>query len=219
MAEVLAARHGLRVLGFETPGIDLENLREIARALDDVLARHPYLMLPEFAIADCGAQVAKLDRVPSGGKQEKVPRVARLNLNSEVAKNIGLLAGTIPAEYENRPLYFTIVRELGHVLDITGGLRARSMSQRRLISEYFAAREDNRLEIPLGAIVGDYRRWRGQLRVVPAAGFDAGVALADAFAEVQMKMEEASAPAQVLQRLLVETAERYSSKESVPRPG
>ncbi|MEV5649863.1 hypothetical protein AB0L57_16600 [Nocardia sp. NPDC052254] len=221
LAAILEERHGLRVVGFETPGIELDTLREIASALDDVLTAHPYLVLPEFAIADCGAEPIGLDRVGDLGERDVVPGVARMTLNIAVAKDVGLLAGQVAAECEDRPVYFTIARELGRVLDITGGLRAHSISQRRLISEYLSERGDNRFEIPVGAIVGDYRRWRGQLREHGLRGgrFEPGMALADAFVEVQMRMGEASAPAQVLQRLLVETAERYSSKDLASRPG
>ncbi|MEV5649866.1 hypothetical protein AB0L57_16615 [Nocardia sp. NPDC052254] len=220
LAELLEDRHGLRVLGFDTPGIELDTLREIVRALDDVLTAHPYLVLPEFAIGDCGVRITSLDRSAVRSEREAVPGVVRMTLNAAAAKDVGLLARQTGVDFENRPLYFTIARELGHVLDITGGLRAHSISQRRLIAEYLSERGDSRFGIPVGAIVGDYRRWRGRLGEygLPGGRFDPGMALADAFAEVQMGTEEAGAPAQVLQRLLVETAQRYSPKVVTRRP-
>ncbi len=220
-------RHGLQVSGFDTPGIALDTLREIAQALDDVLTAHPYLDLPEFAIAECGDAVTRLDWVRGSDDGDDIPRVKRLILNVATARNTDPLARKISAETERggisrgsagRPLYSTVVRELGHALDVTGGLRAHAISQRTLISEYLAECGDSRFATPLGVVVTDYRRWRGRLSGYgfPHGRFEPGRALADAFAEVQLDVGKAVAPARVLHRLLVTTAKRHSAKTFPP---
>ncbi|OXR40810.1 hypothetical protein B7C42_07094 [Nocardia cerradoensis] len=227
LAEALMRRHGLQVTGFDTPGIALDTLRDIAQALDDVLTAHPYLDLPEFAIAECGDAVTRLDWVRSSGDGENIPRVKRLILNMANAKDADSLARKVSAEAERggisrgsarRPLYSTVVRELGHALDVTGGLRAHPESQRTLISEYLSECGDSRFETPLGVVVTDYRRWRGRLSGYgfPHGRFEPGRALADAFAEVQLDAGKAVAPARVLHRLLVTTAKRHSTKTFPP---
>ncbi|AHH16459.1 hypothetical protein NONO_c16580 [Nocardia nova SH22a] len=223
LAEVLMRRHGLRVIGFDTPGIELDALREIAAALDDVLTAHPCLDVPEFALDDCGDKVTRLDWEwdPSGG--EKIARVRRLTFDAATAADVETLSGKVSADAErgrisrgsgSRPLYSTIVRELGHALDVTGGLRARPLSQRTLISEYLTICGDERFDTPLGVVVADFRRWRGDLSEYgfPDGRFDSGPALADAFTEVHMNAGEAGAPARALHRLLVDTAVRHSVK-------
>ncbi len=227
LAEALMRRHGLQVAGFDTPGIALDTLREIAQALDDVLTAHPYLDLPEFAIAECGDAVTRLDWVRSSDDGEHIPRVKRLILNVATAKNTDSLTRKVSADTERggvsrgsagRPLYSTVVRELGHALDVTGGLRAHSLSQRTLISEYLSECGDSRFDTPLGVVVTDYRRWRGRLSGYgfPHGRFEPGRALADAFAEVQLDAGKAVAPARVLHRLLVTTAKRHSTKTFPP---
>jgi len=227
LAEALMRRHGLQVTGFDTPGVALDTLREIAQALDDVLTAHPYLDLPEFAIAECGEAVTRLDWIRGSDEGENIPRVKRLILNMATAENTDSLARKVSAETERggisrgsagRPLYSTVVRELGHALDVTGGLRAHSISQRTLISEYLSECGDSRFDTPLGVVVTDYRRWRGRLSGYgfPHGRFEPGRALADAFAEVQLDAGKAVAPARVLHRLLVTTAKRHSTKTFPP---
>ncbi|MEU6564565.1 hypothetical protein [Nocardia nova] len=223
LAEVLMRRHGLRAIGFDTPGIELDALREIAAALDDVLTAHPCLDLPEFALDDCGDQVTRLDWEWDPRDGEKIARVRRLTFDAATAADVETLSGKVSADAErgrisrgsgSRPLYSTIVRELGHALDVTGGLRARPLSQRTLISEYLTICGDERFDTPLGVVVADFRRWRGDLSEYgfPDGRFESGPALADAFTEVHMNAGEAGAPARALHRLLVDTAVRHSVK-------
>ncbi|MCC3315241.1 hypothetical protein [Nocardia africana] len=224
LAEALMERHGLRVLGFETPGIGLDVLREIAAALDDVLTAYPYLALPKFAIAECGEAVTRLERSRHAGGSG--PLLAGLTLNVAFAKDAAALAEKVTSEIrrgkisrgsENRPVYSTIVRQLGHALDISGGLAAHAVSQRTMISEYLSECGESRLETPLGAIVRGYLTWRDGLSRYgfPNGRFEPGMALADAFVEVQMNPADAGAPARVLHRLLVETARRHSPKDYI----
>ncbi|MDR7169057.1 hypothetical protein J2W56_002798 [Nocardia kruczakiae] len=222
LAEALTARHGLRVLGFETPGIGLDTLREIAAALDDVLSAHPYIALPEFAIAECGDGIARLGHVRNEGS---APVITGLTMNIEFAKNAAALAAKVAVESgsgklargsETRPVYSAIVRELGHALDVMGGFAARPISQRTLIAEYLDECGDSRFDTSLAGIVRGYLRWRGRLSRYgfPKGRFEPGMALADAFVEVQLNPADAGAPARALRRLLVETAERRSAKDS-----
>ncbi|MFI5719614.1 hypothetical protein [Nocardia sp. NPDC051750] len=216
LAQALTARHELQVVGFDTPGIAPDTLREIAVALDDVLTEHPYLTPDEFVIADCGEKVTRLewDRIP--GEHGLRTRISRLTLHDVVARRPEVYAETVRADTaagrlaggsEKRPVYCAIVRELGRALDILGDRRARPVAQRTLIAEYFSVRGEARFEETLGSVVRGYTQWRaGSTGCGLRDGrFDPASALADAFVEVQLHRKEAGAPARALRQLLVDT--------------
>lgn len=214
LERALTDRHNLQVVGFDTPGIDLGTLRAIAQALDDVLTEHPYLTLPEFVIGECGENVTRLewDWVP--GAHGPTPTIKCLTLDTAVSRGFGVSTDSVHAgkktgglarEREKRPVYSMIVRELGCALDIIGGFGGRPAAQKILITEYFSMCGDSRFDNSLGNIVRGFMQWRGQLsgEGFPNGRFDPGTALPEAFVEVQLNNEEASAPAHALRSLLV----------------
>ncbi|MBF6350474.1 hypothetical protein IU448_15835 [Nocardia flavorosea] len=217
LVQALAARHELRVVGLDAPGITPDVRHEIAVALDDVLTEHPYLALGEFVIGDCGEDVTRLEWGEVPGEHGPQTQIRQLTLHHAVACRPGLYAEKVRAAaaagasvrgIEERPVYCAIVRELGHALDILGGLRARRVAQRKLIAGYLALRGADLYTETLGSVVHGYRQWRGSGSGgdSPNSGFDPGPALADAFVQVQLHRKEAATPAHILRRLLVETA-------------
>ncbi|NKY55731.1 hypothetical protein [Nocardia flavorosea] len=217
LVQALTARHDLRVVGFDAPGIAPGTCHEIAVAIDDVLTEHPHLALGEFVIGECGQDVTRLEWAQVPGEHGPETQIRRLTLQYEVACRPELYfekvrAGTAPGRpgpgSEERPVYCAIVRELGHALDTLGGLHARRVAQRTLIAEYFVLRGAELYTETLGSVVHGYQQWRDGPGDNGSAGgrFDPGPALADAFVEVQLNRGEAGAPARALRRLLVETA-------------
>lgn len=210
----MAARHDLELTGFETAGIAEQTAQDIADAVDAVLGKYS-IILCGIEIAAAGPQVRVENRSEAaasgsaaGTSQPPEPWIV---LTRAAAADPGLLIerdsvatqSTVDTMLRHRPMYATMLLELGHVLDLTAGLRARSETQRALITEYLrisGAQADN-----LGRIVSDYKRWRAQLgdycfdnrMLVP------GRALAAGFAAVELHGSRARGPAKVLHRLLV----------------
>lgn len=204
IARELAERHHIEVLGFTLPGVDEATVLEFAAAVDDVLGRHPNIGLRGVGIADLGDAAA----------QTEWDDGARIQLALAAAIDPAGYARTIAAATESgylvrgcaeRPVYSTVLREFGRVLDAAGGLRARAAAQKTLITEYVrVVAPDYHLD-PLGRTVAGYREWRSQLSgcCFPDGQFDAGSAVAEAFVEAELHGEEASAQALSLHRLLV----------------
>lgn len=204
IARELAERHGIEVMSFALPGVDEETVREFAAAVDDVLGKYPNIGLRGVGIADLGDAAAQTDWDDG----------ARILLGLAAALDPAGYARSISAATEvgylvrgcaDRPVYSTIVREFGRVLDTAGGLRARRAAQKALITEYMrVVAPDYRLD-PLGRTVAGYREWRGRFSgcCFPGGQFDAGSAVAEAFVETELHGQEAGAQAAALHRLLV----------------
>ncbi|MGW4720308.1 hypothetical protein [Nocardia sp. NPDC004260] len=109
---------------------------------------------------------------------------------------------------EERPVYSTVVRELGRALDVAGGFRARQRAQRVLLAEFLLTAEKRK---GLRAALDSYRIWRSRLGGCAFYGrrLHPGLALAEAFTDVHLHGGVASAPARALHRLLVETATQW----------
>jgi hypothetical protein len=110
-------------------------------------------------------------------------------------------------------MYSTIVGDLGRIMAEQAGRPVWRMAQRSLITEY------RRIDGPWGSgetvasIVGSFRRWRDQLggNSIVDGRFQPRAALVAAFAEVELRGEDACGPARVLHRLLVEGARGRST--------
>ncbi|WP_328392432.1 WXG100 family type VII secretion target [Nocardia sp. NBC_00416] len=235
LARELAERHGVRAFGFETPGVPREVLIEIVAAVNDVLPRHPAMVLAAIGIDEIsdGAPI-RLDLEPVDR-----PAVAEDSAGADtghvanpgadgnlIAACITLSAGAAvePAQWEHairrdeaaggfapgcarRPVYSAVVRELGRVLDAAGGFRARAAARRALIAAYLPLAGPETAG-SLARTVAGFGQWRAQLNGgFPAGRFEPAAALAEAFTEVVLDARRASPPARALHRLLVETAD------------
>ncbi|MGW5751781.1 hypothetical protein [Nocardia rhamnosiphila] len=211
----LAARRDLEIIGFETSGIAEQTAREIAEAVDAVLIEHPAILCG-LEVADTGplsrAENRSAEAVDSAVNSPQPPEpwiVLHVTATADPGVLIGRdRAGHVPVDslLQQRPMYVTMLRELGQVLDLTGGLRARAEAQRALITEYLrisGAQGDT-----LGRIVSGYKSWRAELGdyCFDDRTFSPGRALAAGFAAVQLAGSEAPAAAKTLHRLLVAMA-------------
>ncbi|MEU1951469.1 hypothetical protein [Nocardia rhamnosiphila] len=211
----LAARRDLEIIGFETSGLAEQTAREIAEAVDAVLTEHPAI-LRGLEVADTGplsrAENRSAEAVDSAVNSPQPPEpwiVLHVTATADPGVLIGRdRAGHVPVDslLQQRPMYVTMLRELGQVLDLTGGLRARAEAQRALITEYLrisGAQGDT-----LGRIVSGYKSWRAELGdyCFDDRTFSPGRALAAGFAAVQLAGSEAPAAAKTLHRLLVAMA-------------
>ncbi|MGA6206884.1 hypothetical protein ACPESR_19275 [Nocardia testacea] len=211
----LAARRDLEIIGFETAGIAEQTARDIAEAVDAVLAEHPAILCG-LEVADAGPLSRTEDRGAGAGDAEVNPSqppkpwiVLEVTATADPGVLIGRdRAGHVPTDsrLQQRPMYVTMLRELGHVLDLTGGLRARAEAQRALITEYL--RVSGAQGDTLGRIVSGYKTWRAELGdyCFDDRMFSPGRALAAGFAAVQLAGGEAPAAAKALHRLLVAMA-------------
>ncbi|MEV6335250.1 hypothetical protein AB0M12_11105 [Nocardia vinacea] len=197
LARELAERYGVQAFGFDTPGVPEVVLTEIVSAVDTVLPQYPQVNL----------QAIGIDELPDG-------EPARLEWDSASQTSrivLAMHAATDPEQtaapgYAQRPVYASIVRELGAALDAAGGFRARTAAQRALLTAYLPqAREDRG---SLNRTVSGFRTWRAQLsaRSFHREQLDPAAALAEAFTDVVLNANRATPPAQVLHSLLVRTA-------------
>ncbi|MGW1743959.1 hypothetical protein ACWCPQ_34780 [Nocardia sp. NPDC001965] len=211
----LAARRDLGIVGFETAGITEQTAREIADAVDAVLGEHP-AVLRGLEVADAGP-LSRAENRSAGAEDSAVdssqPPEPWIVLDVTATADPGALIGhdraghdPVESSLRQRPMYVTMLRELGHVLDLTGGLRARAEAQRALISEYL--RISGAQGETLGRIVSGYRSWRAELGdyCFDDRMFSPGRALAAGFAAVELVGGEAPAAAKALHRLLVAMA-------------
>lgn len=222
LARKMAERHDLQLVGFDDPTIDGYTIREVAAALDDVLTQYPYVDLRQIAIAESAESATRLEWDWVAGATGPEPFTRRIVLDTVVARNPSVFAeyirtathsGKLARGSDRRPVYSTMVRELGHALDVTGSFRARQAAQDALIAEFTRTRGTAPREQAATASNSEYEQWRAQLSGYGFHNgrFDPGMAVADAFTEVQINGAEAAPPAKVLHRLLVETARKTTT--------
>lgn len=222
-ARALAARHGLRIAGFEDSGVSRRTVDEIAAAVDGILGRYPFIKPAGIEITEL--RDGTVSRVVSNRASDDTADAVTggwISLDRVAVANPGLLAERVEAAVRagervagppEQPMYATIVRDLGRVLEATAGPHVRQSAQRSLLMEY------RRISGPwdrgdtLAAIVRGYREWRAQLVRACFSGdrFDPRAAVVESFTEVELRGESACGPAKVLHRLAIEHARGQSS--------
>ncbi|MBF6172119.1 hypothetical protein [Nocardia blacklockiae] len=214
----LAERHDLRLAGFDTSGVGLQTVGEIAAALDELLGKYPFAELEGLEIAELGGRVAEIrwGRARSEPSPDSKPRLlldralvanpARL----AVAARSDVRAGRALPETVERPIYSAVATAFGRILVGRAGPRPRRSAQRVLITEYHRISGPWSGRDTLAHVVGGYRDWRNQLLDSDFGGHDATGPLVGAFTEVELRGAEACGPAKVLHLLLVESARGWS---------
>ncbi|WP_280256280.1 hypothetical protein [Nocardia abscessus] len=206
LARTLAEHHGVRVAGFDTPGLQVAVIREFVAAVDRVLTDYPVISLDVVAVMDLDAESAPVwwsveprDTRGTGGGRS-------MTLDQRTAQESGRATGTAESDAESAELgiYLATLREFGRALDFAGGGLARRQAQRVLIAEYL--RLEGRRNSTLAEVVSGYRRWRAELAgdATDVGGFDVSRALGAAFADVVLRGDEASLQARALHALLVD---------------
>ncbi|WP_067465536.1 WXG100 family type VII secretion target [Nocardia amamiensis] len=233
LARELAEWHGVHAFGFDTPDVPEQVLTEIVAAVDDVLPQYPQIAVHAIGIDELpdgettllewhaannlensdSAQESDAIVEPSGERPLMTARIVlavhaatdskRMEQTITAADSAGLLAPGCA----RRPVYSSIVRELGGALDGAGGFGARAAAQRALLTAYLPQLnpEDKG---SLNRTVSGFQEWRSQLsgRSFRRGRFQPADALAEAFTDVVLNGAQAAPPAQVLYRLLVTTA-------------
>lgn len=231
LARELAERHGILAFGFDTPGVPREVLMEMVAAVNDVLPRHPALPLGAIGIDDLPeGTTIRLDSEPadSGSRRSGAATTgytARIILAARAAVDpVGLeravgadeAAGLLAPGCAQRPVYSSVVREMGRALDAAGDFRARAATRRALVAAYLPLASRDAAG-SLARTVAGFAVWRAQLAGgVRAGGFDPEAALAEAFTEVVLDASRASQPAHTLHRLLVDTADAARTRSDSP---
>ncbi|MCX4094941.1 hypothetical protein [Nocardia sp. alder85J] len=235
LARELAERHGVDAFGFETPGVADDVLIELAAAVDDVLSRYPAISLAAVGIddlpdgentrlhwdsespADPADLRARVFADTPAQPATPGPAPARLTVATHAATDperlreetaIAERAGLLAPGCARRPVYSSIVRELGTALDLAGGFRARTTASRQLLTACLPGLSPADRE-SLRRTVSGFREWRSQLRgrSFPNGRFDPATALPEAFTDVVLNGPLAAPPAVVLHDHLVEAAD------------
>ncbi|MBF6338829.1 hypothetical protein IU450_23465 [Nocardia abscessus] len=210
LARTLAERHGVRVAGFDTPGLQVSVIREFVAAVDRVLTDYPVISLDVVAVMELDAGSAPVWWSPEPRDTRGTGAGRSITLDQGTAQKPRQATGTTESDAESAELgvYPATLREFGRALDSAGGGRARRQAQRVLIAEYL------RLEAgpnrTLAEVVSGYRRWRAELAgdAADARGFDVSRALGAAFADVVLRGDEASLQARALHAVLVDATSR-----------
>ncbi|WP_067476916.1 WXG100 family type VII secretion target [Nocardia amamiensis] len=204
IAREMAGRHNIEIVGFDAAGIAAATVQDIADAVDTVLPRMPGV-LRGIEIRDATGSLSAVENRSTVKKSgEMAPWIV---LARTAVIDPRMLAGgsraTTGSGPPRRPMYAAILRELGAAVDLTGGFRAHREAQRALITEYVRI-NDFRGET-LSRVVAGYKQWRAQLgdNCFEQGLFVPGRALAEGFAAVESREDEANGPQKVLGRLLV----------------
>ncbi|WP_040793628.1 hypothetical protein [Nocardia paucivorans] len=214
IGEDLAERHNLDVFGFGTPGFDTHTVREFVTGIDDMLTKYPKTSIV----------AVRIDRLKKGARSfaesweskslvDHPPRYGTaIAFSEKYAKDPNLLAERarrsvekkhFPPGADERPAYYAAIHEFGHALSDSGKSKALDKAEETL-KDYYSRKYGHRND---GMT---YEQWRDQLS---GYGFhDDGSlnpveALAESFFDVEMNGAQASEPAQVLHKLLLDTAE------------
>lgn len=238
----LAERHRIWAFGFDTGGVPDETLMELVAAVDTILPRHPQIDLRAIGIGELpDGELTRLEwetepaaapgkpsngaAQPPAGNPPHHLFTARIVLAAHAATNPDYLEETLAAAESSRqlaarsarrPVYSSIVRELGAALDVAGAFRAHRSAHRALLLEYLPLHPPS--QDSLQGIVTGFRRWRAQLpgRSFRQGRFDPAGALSEAFTEVVLNASQATPAARALHRLLVHTAEANVPTTSQP---
>ncbi|AYF77052.1 hypothetical protein D7D52_28220 [Nocardia yunnanensis] len=201
----LDERLGVEVRGAEH--LDPEALREFARAIEDVVNQYPIDVRGieiGGTLHNAGALMEAVPRVLESGRivvdriAVNVESIADPTAFAGVVRN-GEAIGWAPTGAGDRPLYAVFVHELGHALDFAGGTLARDQVDYALADHYRRTRGE---VTPL-----EYLEWLSQLSnysFTRDGDVNRTEALADAFMDVVLNGDNATEPAKVLHRLLLD---------------
>ncbi|MET8797338.1 hypothetical protein ABZV91_12980 [Nocardia sp. NPDC004568] len=208
IANGLTERHGIQTYGFGRPGLDTGTIREIVRAMDNMLAKYPHTRILSIEIGDVDGSIARSfedrssqtslvgTRIAFSTKYASNPRL--LSEDTEQAINRGHFS-----RRSEGPAYSAIVHEFGHALTYEGRSAIVDIAETKLF-EYYRRKYSN----PESDLEKSYKDWLGKLSGYSFCKgyFHPIEALAEAFADVEMNGVRATEPAKVLHEMLVNSA-------------
>ncbi|MFD7841582.1 hypothetical protein ACFV4K_01400 [Nocardia sp. NPDC059764] len=200
IAEKLHEDWDLDVTGFDNTHVDVEVLREFARAIEDMFNRFPDTELMEVRIGpiDDDSVFAEVDP----GRDGNVHFADILTLNEHFARKPDELARRVRLNEENghlvpgsgdRPVYSTIVHEFAHAIDFTSQMKAR-VDAFEALERHFDRVYGGDAEEFLGWLHDELSGYSFDENGM----YDHAEALAEAFTDVVLNGDLASEPAQIL---------------------
>ncbi|MEV0362013.1 hypothetical protein [Nocardia fusca] len=196
LAKDMARRHGLRIRGFETAGLETEVVQQIAAALNDLLGKYT-VALYGIEVTEQRDDTIRRERkkAAESGSAEPPPvwiTVERAELASPGAGGTGPTRRRFRrAGAAGRPAYTAVVRAFAAALDEAGDYRARQEAWRILMAGSLSGGPD-----------------------IGAGLLDPGRALVEGFVEVELHGKRAGEPAKELHRALLKMAQAESEEST-----
>ncbi|MFE3188711.1 hypothetical protein ACFXHA_06850 [Nocardia sp. NPDC059240] len=213
IVDELKRTHGVEAIGFDIPGLHPEAVRELARAVDEMLTRYPDAKLPHVSIEPMeeGVLGQTFPHSVNGRVYNDWVVINEVHLREpeEMARLIaGVQAeGFLVPNDSGRPIHATFVHEFGHVLDNEGQNHASATAEAALENYFESTRPGqgrDAFESWLNQLSGYSFRNDGRLRPLEA--------VAEAFADVEANGAAATEPAKVLYQHLLDNAAAHSTE-------
>lgn len=223
----LRARHGIEVYNFDMSGADTYTIREIGAAFDDILPKYPRLDILSIKIdgdlkIDRGFAEARESWLRNG---DNLRAGTKMYFSAYYAKNPEALYKTVQEAVsrkhffqgtELRPVYRTVVHEIGHAVAHAGRLPERGVEVERSIWDYYIQKYGHKDSFQrtqesylnwLADGLSGYSFRSGRLNLEEAAP--------EAFVNVEVDGSRASEPAVVIHKIMLEKAEQAGWRCSV----
>lgn len=221
VGDMLQAKYpDLHILGFNNYyKTDIRAVREFAEAVDDMLTKYPQIALTQVDITKSSKK--RLQRAYAWATPRDTGKgymETSISLNATKAKDwdayraskeYGWSIGwTFPGD-PDRPVYSTMIHELGHALDFAGGEAAHRQTT-PVLQALYATISPNGAK----ASMAEYKDWlRQQMSTYSFKGGDKATGvpepwevLAEAFADVENNGAKASDTSKALHKLLIDSA-------------
>ncbi|OXR43984.1 hypothetical protein B7C42_04223 [Nocardia cerradoensis] len=214
-------RHAVRMFGFDMPGIPVELVRELARAIHQLLTKYPYVQLLRTGFGPVSGPrlLAVSDHV--AGTDTRYPYTRSITVSDAVAADRGLFA-SVWADMVNsgravgsvaEPVLGLIRREFGYSLNIATRLIAQRKAQTTLIDHHENSHQGPTRWSPREAFAWSSSQFR-EYGPGEKGRLNSAAALAGAFAAMEHDPRDTSVGEQVLHNLLAELApQRQAEKD------
>ncbi|ALA07814.1 hypothetical protein SEA_PIONEER_2 [Mycobacterium phage Pioneer] len=227
--------HGLPAEGLAPTEFSLESARQFAQAVDDMLTKYPFLKLEEIK-GEYLPEKGKRERsnahaMPAShyvpGEGWKIDGAKYVAINTPMATDLArklngdyYMAGKRDSrtrdfnqDAADRPVYYTMIHELGHVMDFTG----KGNGRQRIIDAI-----DAEFTKDTGTLPSDLQ-FRTKLnawlknRLVSAYSFNGSdrlkgmyvvEAMAEAFLDVEIRGNKADALSKLIHKIMIEEAKK-----------
>ncbi|WP_156511341.1 LuxR C-terminal-related transcriptional regulator [Nocardia nova] len=213
VAAELWRRRAVRMFGFDLPGITVEVTRELARAIDQLLTKYPYVQLLRIGFGPIPGTrpLAVSDHVD--GTDTSYPYTRSITVSEAVATDRELFASGWAALIDSgravgaveEPVLGLVRREFGYALNVATRLSAQREAKLTLVDHHESSHQGPTRWSPREAFAWSNSQFRdygpnGKGRL------DAAAALAGAFAAMEHDPRDTSVGEQVLHDLLTEVA-------------